>query len=163
MTYDNSTFTVTLTPAAALAYSTAYTATVSGAKDLAGNAMSPVSWSFTTAAASDTTAPTVTSKSPASGATGVAVGTAVTATFSEAVQSGTIGFVLKNAAGTAVPATVGVQRDQPRRDADAGRGLAYATTYTATVSGAKDPAGNAMAPVSWSFTTARLRTRRRRR
>ncbi|MGG7377324.1 DUF4082 domain-containing protein, partial [Escherichia coli] len=29
-------------------------------------------------------------------------------------------------------------------------------TYTATLSGAQDPAGNAMAPTSWSFTTARI-------
>src|SRR5262249_17349903 len=32
--------------------------------------------------------------------------------------------------------------------------LAASATYTATVSGAQDTAGNLMAPVSWSFTTA---------
>jgi hypothetical protein len=46
--YDNSTFTATLKPATKLSTFTIYTATVSGGKDLAGNTMSPVSWSFTT-------------------------------------------------------------------------------------------------------------------
>ena len=32
--------------------------------------------------------------------------------------------------------------------------LAPNTTYTARISGAKDAAGNVMAPFSWSFTTA---------
>ena len=41
---------------------------------------------FTTAAGPDTTAPTVTAISPASGATGVSRTTPVTATFSEAVD-----------------------------------------------------------------------------
>ena len=31
--------------------------------------------------------------------------------------------------------------------------LAASTVHTATVSGAKDPSGNTMAPFSWSFTT----------
>jgi hypothetical protein len=49
-TYDPASRTVTFTPDAQLATSTTYTATVSGAKDQAGNAMAPVTWSFTTAA-----------------------------------------------------------------------------------------------------------------
>jgi len=48
--YDGATQRATFTPMLALAANTAYTATVSAA-DLAGNVMSPVSWSFTTAAA----------------------------------------------------------------------------------------------------------------
>ena len=50
--YDSGSRKATFTPNAALAASTTYTANVSGAKDLANNTMSPVSWSFTTAAAS---------------------------------------------------------------------------------------------------------------
>ena len=64
VTYNSSNYTVTLTPSAALAYNTTYTATVSGAKDNAGDPMSgPFSWSFTT----DPAAPKVTSETPASG------------------------------------------------------------------------------------------------
>src|SRR6185369_15792981 len=70
--HNSTTRTATLTPSAALASSTTYTATVRGgatdprAKDVAGNAVaSSVSWSFTTAGGPDTTAPTVTVVSPA--------------------------------------------------------------------------------------------------
>jgi hypothetical protein len=48
--YNAATFTATFTPNAALANSTGYTVAVSGARDAAGNVMTPVSWSFTTAA-----------------------------------------------------------------------------------------------------------------
>lgn len=50
VTYDSSANTATLTPAAALAASTAYTVTVSGVKDAKGTAVSSFTSSFTTAA-----------------------------------------------------------------------------------------------------------------
>ena len=69
--YNASTRTATLTPSAALAFATTYTASVRGgttdprAKDTAGNALgTTVSWSFTTLKGTDTTAPTVTTVSP---------------------------------------------------------------------------------------------------
>ena len=69
-----------------LSNSTTYTATVNGVKDMAGDPMtSPFSWSFTTGPV-----PAVTSETPASGATGVATNTTVTATFNEAVQASTV-------------------------------------------------------------------------
>src|SRR5207249_1099720 len=105
VTYDASSRTVTLDPAANLAPSTTYTATLSGAQDLYGNTMTSTSWSFTTAAAADTTAPTVTARSPVAGATAVPTDSAVTATFSEAVQQSTISFTLLNGS-TTVAATV---------------------------------------------------------
>ena len=46
--YNSSTDTATLTPSAALAYWTTYTATISAARSQAGDAMTtPVTWSFT--------------------------------------------------------------------------------------------------------------------
>jgi hypothetical protein len=104
----------------------------------------------------DTTAPTVTATSPASGA---AVTTNVTGTFSEAMTSSTVNtstFTLASAAG-AVTGTVSysgsVATLNPTSD------LAASTTYTATIkggaSGVKDAAGNAMAAdKTWTFTTA---------
>ena len=152
VTYNSSNNTVTLTPSAALAYSTTYTATVSGATDSAGDPMtSAVSWSFTTAAA---VAPAVTSETPASGATNVAVSTAPTATFNEAVQAGTISFTLKSSSGTVAGSssynsTTNVTTFTPTS------ALAYSTTYTATISGAESTSGVTIsAPFSWSFTTA---------
>src|SRR5262249_51362485 len=93
-------------------------------------------------------------QSPAPDATAVSVNTTVTATFSEAIQSGTILFVLNDAAGNGVGAT-GTYSGAPMTATLAPPSpLAAGTTDTATVSGAKDAAGNVMAPVSWSFTTA---------
>ena len=53
VSYDGPSTTATFTPTGALTNSAGYTATIAGAKDLAGNTMSPssVTWSFTTAAA----------------------------------------------------------------------------------------------------------------
>ena len=96
----------------------------------------------------------MTSKTPASGATGVAVNTTVTGTFSEAVQASTISFVLKNSAGTTVPSSVSYNSSNYVVTLTPSAALAYSTTYTATLSGAKDSAGNTMTSVSWSFTTA---------
>jgi hypothetical protein len=148
--YDNTTFTATLTPSALLNPSTTYTATVSGAKDSNGTTMAaPVSWSFTTEAA-----PAVTTQSPASGTTNVVTTTPVKATFSKAVQAGTISFVLKNSAGTAITATVSYDAPSLTATLTPSALLTPSTTYTATVSGAQDTSGNTMAaPVSWSFTT----------
>ena len=82
----------TFTPSANLAANTTYTATITtGAKDLAGNAMaSPYTWSWTTAAAADTSAPTVISTSPVNGATSIAVSSVLTAVFSEAMDPLTV-------------------------------------------------------------------------
>jgi hypothetical protein len=104
-------------------------------------------------AANDTTPPTVTSHTPASGATGVPTTTTVTATFNEAVQPATIQMQL--AAGTTT-VTGGTTYDSATRTATftPSAALAASTSYTATVSGAKDLAGNTMATVSWSFTTS---------
>jgi hypothetical protein len=46
--YDDSTHTVTFTPSASLASGVQYTSTISGVRDLSGNAQTPYSWSFTT-------------------------------------------------------------------------------------------------------------------
>jgi hypothetical protein len=148
--YNASTNTATLTPNAALANSATYTATVSGAKDSSGNTMTPVSWSFTTAAG---TVPAVTSTTPAAGATNVATNTTVQAMFNKAVVASTISFSLKDAANNPVSGSVAYNATTNTATFTPSALLATATTFTATVSGAKDSSGNTMAPVSWSFTT----------
>jgi methionine-rich copper-binding protein CopC len=68
LSYNDATFVATLTPTTPLAAGTTYTATVSGARDASGNTMTtPVSWSFTTAAAvpSDTVSVWSSSVTPA--------------------------------------------------------------------------------------------------
>lgn len=98
--------------------------------------------------------PTITRETPAANARGVKTNTTVTAVFSEAVQSGTISFVLKNASGTSVPATLSYNSSTLTATLTPSTALAFGTTYTATVSGAENTSGTAMtAPVRWSFTT----------
>ncbi|MBD2335808.1 DUF4082 domain-containing protein [Calothrix sp. FACHB-156] len=170
VSYNSANNTATLTPSAALAANTTYTATVKGGatdprvKDVAGNALAANStWSFTTAAA-DTTAPTVTARTPASSATNVSTTTTVTATFSEAVDPATINsstFELRSSNNTLVTATVSYNSANNTATLTPNAALATNTTYTATVKGGatdprvKDVAGNALAANStWSFTTS---------
>ncbi|MBI5889414.1 MAG: Ig-like domain-containing protein [Nitrosomonadales bacterium] len=146
--------TATFTPSSALAYSTPYTATVTtGVRDAAGNAMaSNRVWTFTTGTAPDSTPPTITATNPANNATGVAVNTAVSATFSENMNASTVTtatFSLNNGV-TGTVAYSGTTATLTPSSA-----LAYSTQYTATVTtGVRDAAGNAMANNRvWRFTT----------
>jgi hypothetical protein len=106
----------------------------------------------------DTTAPTVTSRSPAPGAAAVALGTAITATFSEAMNAATItgsNFQLRDSNNALIAAAV--TWDSATRTARLvpASALASTATYTAQIlSGALDLAGNAVATTAWSFTTA---------
>ncbi|MEV7966768.1 DUF4082 domain-containing protein [Sphaerisporangium sp. NPDC088356] len=101
----------------------------------------------------DTTAPYVTLKSPDHGGTGVATGTAVTATFSEPIQDNTAVITVKNAANQTVAGTRSLNQAGTLLTFTPDNALAQNTVYTVTVSGAKDDANNTMTPTSWSFTT----------
>jgi methionine-rich copper-binding protein CopC len=98
--------------------------------------------------------PVVTAQTPAPGDSSAATTTSVTATFNEAVQGSSISFVLKDASGKAVAATVSYDTVAHVATLTPTAALAAGATYTATVSGATDYSGDAMAAVSWSFTTA---------
>jgi large repetitive protein len=105
----------------------------------------------------DATAPTVTATSPATGATGIAADTTVTATFSEAVQAATVDATTVTLAGPggSVGATVTYLAGTATARLTPSAPLSPLTTYTATITGISDVAGNPMvAPYSWSFTTA---------
>ncbi|MDD5762561.1 MAG: Ig-like domain-containing protein, partial [bacterium] len=108
--------------------------------------------------AGDTTPPTVAPGTPASGATGVAIASTVTATFSEEMDNTTITgttFTVK-AGATGVTGTVGYAAGTYVATFTPSSSLAYSTTYTVTVTtGVKDLAGNALAADNtWTFTTA---------
>lgn len=147
----------TLSPSATLAAGTAFTATVStGVRDAAGNALaSAYSWSFTTSSAADITPPTVVSVTPANNATSVATNSKVTASFSEAMNSGSVSsttFTLKQG-NTSVEGTVTYSGTVATFTPAAA--LSAGAVYTATVTtGVKDAADNSMASnYTWSFTT----------
>lgn len=146
----------TFNPTADLTASTVYTATLTiGVKDLAGNALAVAkTWTFTTGATADATAPTVTSTIPADVSTGAALNGNITATFSEPMDVATITtttFTLTQG-GTPVAGAVtysGVATFNPTSN------LAASTMYTATITtGVTDLAGNALAVAkTWTFTT----------
>jgi len=113
-------------------------------------------------AKTDASLPTVTSATPASGATNVPVTSVITATFSEVVQGSTVNpstFLLKNSGGTTIAGAVTLSGDGRTGIFTPSSPLAPSTSFTATVSpnsanSVKDLAGNAMAaPYAWSFTT----------
>lgn len=151
---------VTFTPQATLEPLSSHTAVLKQAiRDTAGNMLTAdFTWGFTTGAAPDTTPPTVTSTDPADNATGVGTGKTLMATFSEPVTCGPNpkqAFLLTDPGGATVPGTVTCSGTQASFDPDASLNLLtnYTATLTSTVS---DLTGNALVPVSWSFTTGLL-------
>jgi hypothetical protein len=113
---------------------------------------------FATSTVPDNTPPTVVGQTPAPNATQVPRNSAVTTAFSESVQAGTLTsttFALKDPGGALVPAQVTYNDTTKTATLTPNALLQSTTVYTASVSGVKDLAGNAMAgAVTWSFTTA---------
>lgn len=147
----------TFTPTATLAASTLYTATVtSGVKDLEGNTLLVnYVWTFTTGTTADSTPPTAISTVPVNNATGVALNTKLTATFSEAMDPLTIlpaTFTLKQGVTPVAGAITYIGLVATFTPA---ANLTASTLYTATITtGAKDLSGNAIAVnYVWTFTT----------
>ncbi|MFF2296566.1 N,N-dimethylformamidase beta subunit family domain-containing protein, partial [Arthrobacter sp. NPDC058127] len=100
------------------------------------------------------TAPAVSSTTPANNATAVPTNTAPTATFNQAVTASSITYTLKDATNTAVPGTTSYNTTTNTSTFTPTAALANSTTYTATISGATNTAGQTMtAPYSWTFTT----------
>jgi hypothetical protein len=123
------------------------------ASDLNGNAMATDSYSFTTGPAPDTTPPYATNRSPAPGATGVAVNTLITLQVRDAgvgVDQSTITMTMDGS-----PVTPSIS----------GNTAAYTLSYNPTLNfnynqmvsvevDASDLNGNVMTTDSYSFTTA---------
>ncbi|MBU0675626.1 MAG: Ig-like domain-containing protein [Proteobacteria bacterium] len=156
-TVTNVGLVATFSPSANLLAGTTYTATVkTGIEDLAGNGLAVDKvWTFTTGAAPDIIAPTVTFTDPAAGAGDVDLNKKIAATFSEMMDVATINnltFTLKQGE-TVVDGTVTnvglVATFSPSAN------LLASTTYTATVkTGIEDLAGNGLAVDKvWTFTT----------
>lgn len=150
---------------APLPHNTSFTATISTAAiDLAGNAMlAPKVWSFTTAQAFDTTAPTVTLVNPTEDSSVVCINKTVNATFSEPMSPSsltTTTLTLAPSSSLNTPVTAVISYDAQTRIASINPStkLTASTAYTATVlggsQGAKDLAGNALqSDKVWQFTT----------
>jgi hypothetical protein len=101
----------------------------------------------------DTSPPAVASTSPGASASNVRIGTPITANFSEKVVSG-LTAALK-IGSSAVAATVSLDSAGRVATITPTSPLLPSTTYTVSVGGAKDAAGNAMtANYTWNFSTA---------
>jgi hypothetical protein len=131
----------------------------SGIRDAAGNTLAPTTWSFVTGPR-----PTVTGRTPASGATGVARSANVTATFSENVTGWTTANVTMqrlDAAGAVVGTVTGsvIYNTTTRVGTfnpfgTATTTLAASTRYRVNLgTGLRDAAGNPITATSWIFTT----------
>ena len=155
--FDPASRTATLTPDETLEPFVAYTARIeAGVKSWHGEATtSPHTWTFTTGPG---TPPVVKTRTPASGATGVATDIVATARFDRrlnpaSVSSSTVR--LREAGGALVPAQVTYDDAARTVRLDPDASLAEASTYTVELTTglrANDDTPMASA-VSWSFTT----------
>jgi O-glycosyl hydrolase len=158
ITYNAAGSIATFTPGANLASGTQYTAVITtGAMSSSGVALAAnYSWQFTTAAAA---APTVAATVPAKNAMGVSINQAITATFSEQMNSATLTgstFTLSAAGGGSVSGLIVYSTATATVTFTPNAALNYETLYTATITtGATSSGGVALASnYSWSFTTA---------
>jgi hypothetical protein len=134
-----------------------YTARITGGttavRDAAGNPLPSSTWTFTTGPA-----PTVSSRYPASGQTGISRTANIAAVFSEPVQGVTATTAtLRSSAGTAIAAVATYDATTRRLTLNPNSTLAARTVYTVTLTGGtaaiRDLAGNPLATTRWSFTT----------
>jgi hypothetical protein len=163
LAYNRLTNVLTLTPSGPLSNATNYTLTVTtGVKDVAGNALAAqFTSSFTTVALADTTAPTITSRSPTPNATDVAITTTVVVTFSEPMNQATIvgttniRLAPDSAPGSTVAATISYNSATNAATLTPTAPLLNNVTYRVTVTtGVTDVAGNALASqATWTFKT----------
>jgi hypothetical protein len=123
---------------------------------VAGNPITARTWTFITGPR-----PTVTARTPATGATGIARTANITATFSEAVTgipitaAAAATFTIKQTStGTAFASVAGYNTTTRVATLNPTGTLLANTQYTATLtSGIKDPAGNTLTTLTWTFTT----------
>ena len=105
----------------------------------------------------DTSAPTVSSVTPSSGATDVGLAQDVSVTFDEPVQASSLQLGV-TAGGASTSGSVALSADRTAATFAPTEPLASATTYTVS-SRATDDAGNTMAAAAtWSFTTGQAQS-----
>jgi len=165
VSYNAATRTATITPTDPLLYSTSYTIYLNGGgvgvQDLAGNTIATNVISTFTTVAPDTTPPSVSAVTPSNSAANVATTSAVTITFSEAVNPATVNaanIVLLTGSNVAIPGTVTYNAATNTATFTPTNPLANGATYTVLIrggaGGVADLAGNALASnVTTTFST----------
>jgi methionine-rich copper-binding protein CopC len=150
-TYNSGTFTAVFTPSSSLTANTTYSASVDGTSSAGAAMASAYNWSFTTVAP----APTVSSTTPASGATSVAITSTITVVYSEAMNSSSLTLSLQppGSSSFSVPLT-NYNSGTLRATFTPSANLFYATSYTATAQGNSSVGTSMASPYSWGFATA---------
>src|SRR5439155_6747808 len=144
----------TFVPGGRLASFTLYYVYMYGITDLAGQAAYSFT-SFTTAAGAQTSAPSVVALSPAAGSTDVPIDTHVAARISAPLNPLTVGAgaITVSTGGQPVAGTVSLGADRQILTFTPAANLAAAATYSVTVAGVRDLAGNLLSPANGTFTT----------
>lgn len=122
-------------------------------RDINGNYFNGGSASFTTSSAAVTTAPTVIETNPSNGFTNVPIDIDVQILFSEPIQPSTISGITLSTGGNNLTMTPSFSNGDQTLTLVPPALLAANTTYTLTIAGVVDLAGNAMPTVTQTFTT----------
>ncbi len=142
-----------LVPTSALSAGRQYELVVTNGTDLAGNTVSQFAPGFYAEFTSATTAPTVLNFNPVSGATGLGTNAIIEAQFSGPIDPNTIGGVTLTAGASPVATSPSLSSGNSVLQLVPAVPLAPNTTYTMHIAGVKDPAGNAVATATNTFTT----------
>jgi hypothetical protein len=158
VTYSTTGTTATFTPTSVLTPGTTYNVAITtGVTDLSGNPLaSNFVWSFTTGDTTDTVAPTVSSTNPVDAALVVGIDASINATFDKAMYPATLNPITFTVTGPGTTVVTGqVTYDVPDMIVTfrPTSPLATSTTFTATLIGALDLAGNPLATFAWTFQT----------
>lgn len=154
---SNGNQTLTLAPLVTLSASATYTVSVSGVKDLSGNALTaPVTTTFTIGTGADLTLPSVTAASPANGATGVATTGVIQLQFSKPVDPLTITtgdfLVVPQATGIPISGSIATSADGSSATFTPGTLLfPFANYLIQATGGILDLAGQPLQPFISSF------------
>lgn len=153
VSYTSGSRVATFVPSTLLAPGTSYTATLLDTiTDLAGNPLPLTQWTFTTV--SDATPPTSMLTTPLDGATDVATTTSIVVLFDEPV-TGISGATFRVSAPSGVGGMITSAMGGAEYTFTPFMPLPAGTTVTVSLtSGITDNTGNALVPVTYSFTTA---------
>ena len=148
---------MTVTPVQGLAPATAYTLTVAGVTDLAGNAMAaPFTSTFTTGSVPNFVQPVVTSITPNNNATGVATTSTIQIQFNKVMNPLTINgsTITVTNGSTQITGTVTVDAAETVATFTPSAPLATTTVYSVAItSGITDLEGEALTAFQSTFTT----------
>jgi len=153
LSWNSSQSVAYLVPSTPLSAGRTYYLYVNTGTDLAGNPMNSYSATFYAEFAGASSAPTVIAFNPLNGQTGVGTNAVLEAQFSAPIDPTTISGVTLKSGSTVVPTSPTMSAGNSILQLVPQSILAPGTSYTITVAGVRDPAGNTVATAATSFTT----------